>query len=259
MKIRYDLILFIYVPVLLLLVLNTLRDRFEPNNENLKSYNWSLLPATALILFAISFQVIIALWYINLFGIESIFPVNRLNSQFFKLIYYCLGLVLVYLLLRYAYKVRITEVLNLKSYHFPLVLKVCSILTVLHVLDSLFIRNRSVPAAISNLKLLDTQSLILFLFVAIFVAPIAEEIIFRGLLYSPLYRKTGRYPAIILSSLIWSYGHSLEIYPRITVFAFGIFVMGMVLAWLYDRSGSLFPPIIVHIFQNTWILLYLLK
>lgn len=257
MKIRYDLIVFIYVPVLLLLVINTLRDRFELKNEILKSCNWSLLPAIGLILFAISWQVIIALWRMNLFGTKSIFPFDHTNTQLFKLFYYCLSLVLVYLVLRYTYKVHITKVFNLKSNHFPLILKVCSILAALHILDALVVRNRPGPVAISDLKLLDTQSLILFLFVAIFVAPIAEEIIFRGLLYSPLYRKTGRYPAIMLSALIWTYGHSLEIYPHITIFAFGIFVIGILLAWLYDRSGSLFPSIIVHMFQNSWIIVYL--
>lgn len=257
MKIRYDLIVSIYIPVLLLLVINRFRNKYEPKNEILKSCNWSLLPATALIFIAISSQVVVALWIKNLISIKSIFPYNHLNSQLFKLFYYCLSLVLVYLVLRYTYKVHITKVFNFKSYHFPLILKVCSILTVLHVLDALVARNRPGPAAVSNLKLLDTQSLILFLFVAIFVAPIAEEIIFRGLLYSPLYRKMGRYPAIILSALIWTYGHSLEMYPRITIFAFGIFVIGILLAWLYDRSGSLFPSIIVHMFQNSWIIVYL--
>ena len=259
MEIRYNLILFIYVPVLLLLVINAFRDRFEPQNKIIKLCNWSLLPATGLIFFLISSQGIIAFWYANLFGIQNIFPYNLTNTQILKFFYYCLSLTLVYLLLRYVYKVRIAQVFDLKSYHFPLILKVCSILALLHLLDALVTRKRPVPSAISDYKLLDTQSIILFSFVAIVVAPIVEEIIFRGLLYSPLYRKTGRYPAIILSSLIFAYGHSVEIYPSITIAAFGIFIMGILQAWLYDRSGSLFPPIIVHMFQNSWILIYLFK
>lgn len=258
MEIKYSLILFIYVPVLLLLIINTLRDRFEPQIKIFKLCNWSLLPATGLIFFAISWQVIIAFWYANLFTIQNIFPYNPSNLQIFKFFYGCLSLSLVYLLLRYAYKVRISEVFDFKFHHFPLILKVCSILAVLHILDTLGTQ-KSLPSALIDIKLLDTQSIILFSFIAIVVAPIVEEVIFRGLLYSPLYRKTGRYPAIILSSLIWTYGHSLEIYPSITIFGFGIFIFGIILAWLYDRSGSLLTPIIVHMFQNSWILLYLLK
>lgn len=258
MEIQYSLILFIYVPVLLLLIINTFRDRFEPQNRILKLCNWSLLPATGLIFFAISWQVILAFWHTNLFTIQNIFPYNLSNLQIFKFFYYCLSLILVYLLLRYAYKVRIAEVFSFKLYHFPLILKVCSIIAVLHILDALGTR-KSLPAALIDVKLLDTQSIILFSFIAIVVAPIVEEVIFRGLLYGPLYRKTGRYSAIILSSLIWTYGHSLEIYPSITIFAFGIFIIGIILAWLYDRSGSLLTPIIVHMFQNSWLIVYLLK
>lgn len=258
MEIKYNLIIFIYVPVLLLLIINTFRDRFESQNIILKMCNWSLLPAIGLIFYAISWQVILAFWNTNLFAIQNKFPYNLSNLQIFKFFYYCLGLILVYLLLHYVYKVRITEVFDLKLHQFPLILKVCSILAVLHILDTLGTR-KSLPSAISDIKLLDTRSIILFSFIAIIVAPIVEEVIFRGLLYSPLYRKTGRYPAIILSSLIWTYGHSLEIYPNITIFGFGIFIIGIILAWLYDRSGSLLTPIIVHMFQNSWFLLYFLK
>ena len=258
MEIKYNLIIFIYVPVLLLLIIYKFRDRFESQNIILKLCNWSLLPATGLIFIIVSWQVIRSFWYINLFTIQNNIPYNLSNLEIFEFIYYCLSLILVYLLLRYAYKVRVTEVFDLKLHHFPLILKVCSILAILHILDTLGTQ-KSLPSAVKNLKLLDTQSITLFFFSAIVVAPIVEEVIFRGLLYGPLYRKTGRYPAIILSSLIWTYGHSLEIYPNITIFGFGIFIIGIMLAWLYDRTGSLLTPIIVHMFQNSWLLLYLLK
>jgi CAAX protease family protein len=259
MGINYKLVLFIYVPVLLLLIVSTFKDRFEPQNKILKLCNWSLLPAVGLIFFLISSQLLMSFWNAGLIDLLNKFPYNLSNLEIFKFFYYCLCLILVYLLLHYLYKVRISEIFDLKSNHFSLILKVCSILAFFHILDSLSTKTRAEPALISHMRSLDTLHIILLLFVAIVVAPIVEEVIFRGLLYNPLYRKTGRYPAIILSSLIWTYGHYLETYPSITIFAFGIFIGGIILAWLYDKSGSLLPPIIVHMFQNSWLLIYLIK
>jgi len=256
---NYNLIFFIYIPVLLLLIINEFKDRFEPQSKIIKLCNWSLLPSVVLIFFLISWQVIISIWYVNLFNIQNIFAYNLSISQVLKFFYYCFCLTLVYLWLHYGYRVRITEVFDFKSHHFPLVIKVCSILAVFHLIDALVTRKGPEPSAIIDFKLLDTKNIILYLFRVIVVAPILEEFIFRGLLYGPLYRKIGRYSAIIMSSLIWAYGHSLEIFPSVSIFAFGIFIIGILLAWLYDRSGSLFPPILVHMFQNSWIILYLFK
>jgi CAAX protease family protein len=76
------------------------------------------------------------------------------------------------------------------------------------------------------------------------LAPLAEEIIFRGLLYGWLRRFMGLVPAAILSAAIFGLVHGML--PVIAA----AFVVGLALAYIYERTGSLWAPAIVHATQN---------
>ncbi len=87
-----------------------------------------------------------------------------------------------------------------------------------------------------------------------FVVPVAEELFFRGVLYRWMRQFMGMWVAIVVSSLIFGLLHG-----DIAV-AGATFVMGIILAWFYERSGSLWAPITIHIVNNAskLILLYVL-
>jgi len=77
-------------------------------------------------------------------------------------------------------------------------------------------------------------------FVTGIVAPIAEEIAFRGVLYGWLRQRFGVPAGVAISALLFSVAHGIPaLIPALAV-------QGMVLALLYERSGSLWPPIIAH-------------
>jgi hypothetical protein len=76
------------------------------------------------------------------------------------------------------------------------------------------------------------------------LAPLAEEVIFRGLLYGWLRRFMGLLPATFLSAAIFGLVHGML--PVIAA----AFVVGLVLAYIYERTGSLWAPTIVHATQN---------
>lgn len=86
---------------------------------------------------------------------------------------------------------------------------------------------------------------ILFLFlVTTLVAPIAEEILFRGLLYKGLRAFLGVPGASLLSAFIFTLMHGLPT-ARLP-----IFILGMILNHLYERTGSLIPGITLHAVNN---------
>ena len=87
-----------------------------------------------------------------------------------------------------------------------------------------------------------------------FVVPVAEELFFRGVLYRWMRQFLGMWMAIAISSLIFGLLHG-----DIAV-AGATFVMGIILAWFYERSGSLWASITIHIINNAskLILLYVL-
>ncbi len=74
--------------------------------------------------------------------------------------------------------------------------------------------------------------------------PVTEEIFFRGFVFAGLTPRLGVPRAIIVSALVFSAFH-LSIGVLLP-----IFVTGMLLAWLYHRTGSLWPGIAAHAGQN---------
>ena len=74
-------------------------------------------------------------------------------------------------------------------------------------------------------------------------APLAEEVIFRGQLFSALSSsRIGPFGATLLTSLIWSVLHVTEPWLSIGL----IFVMGLIFGWLMVRFGSLWLTIACH-------------
>lgn len=76
------------------------------------------------------------------------------------------------------------------------------------------------------------------------MTPIIEEVFFRGFIFGGLLGRFGPRRAIIVSALVFSAFHlSLGV-------VIPIFITGVLLAWLYWRTGSLWAPIAAHAGQN---------
>jgi len=84
--------------------------------------------------------------------------------------------------------------------------------------------------------------------------PVAEECLFRGLIYGR-FRAAG-YPVsgAILSAVLFGVCHTAPIVATIALCGFGL-----MLAWLYQRTNSLWPPVVLHGFHNAWVLLVALR
>jgi len=76
-------------------------------------------------------------------------------------------------------------------------------------------------------------------FTFIILGPFVEEIIFRGISYSPYRKKYGPLLAIIFTSLIFSFAHGASGLIL-------ILVQGLFLGFLYERTESIFPCFFAH-------------
>ena len=74
--------------------------------------------------------------------------------------------------------------------------------------------------------------------------PITEEIFFRGFVYAGLVPRLGSGRAILASAVVFGGFHIL---PGLII---PTFMTGLLLAWLYHKTGSIWPPIAVHAGQN---------
>ena len=78
----------------------------------------------------------------------------------------------------------------------------------------------------------------------VILAPIAEEIFFRGVVFNAWLREGGRRWAFFGSSALFALIH-------ISVVAVvPIFLLGLALAWVYQRTGNLLAPIAMHATVN---------
>lgn len=90
--------------------------------------------------------------------------------------------------------------------------------------------------------------------VAAIIAPIVEEVLFRGVIFGTIRRKN-RYAAYIISVLafafyhLWSY-FAYEYSPELFLDVLQYIPGGIVLAWAYERGRNLWSSILLHVVIN---------
>ena len=84
-----------------------------------------------------------------------------------------------------------------------------------------------------------------FFLVGAVLAPLVEEIFFRGFLFQGFRAKYGWVAGMLLSSTIFGIAHldPASLIPT--------FILGNLLAYLYHRSNSIWPGVILHVLINT--------
>ncbi|MBK7894237.1 MAG: type II CAAX endopeptidase family protein [Candidatus Promineifilaceae bacterium] len=76
------------------------------------------------------------------------------------------------------------------------------------------------------------------------LVPLWEEMFFRGYVHNVLRNRLGMWAAIFVSSLLFGLFHFIPLQ------IIGAFTLGLLLAWLYEKSGSLWLPIFAHALNN---------
>lgn len=100
-----------------------------------------------------------------------------------------------------------------------------------------------------SVKLLQTTEdptvLWLMALAAVLVAPLCEELLFRGYLYPVAKKYTGPWLAACSSALFFAaaHGNLSALLP--------LFLFGLLLVWIYEKTGSLWAPIAVHFCFNS--------
>lgn len=101
----------------------------------------------------------------------------------------------------------------------------------------------------------DGKALAMMMGSAVLVAPVLEEIIFRGLVQTTLLHWTTsqgeakRWSIIIIAAGIFAAIHAGAAQPHTMP---ALFVLGLVLGWLYEYSGSLLPCVLLHMAFNVF-------
>jgi len=83
------------------------------------------------------------------------------------------------------------------------------------------------------------------------LVPLAEEVLFRGFAYAGIRRLVGSGGALVLTALLFGVAHAA------LAVLLPIFVLGLMLCWLYERTGSLAAPVAAHALHNGITILFL--
>lgn len=85
-----------------------------------------------------------------------------------------------------------------------------------------------------------------FFFVGGILAPVVEEIFFRGFVFQGFRQKYGWVNSMLLSSALFAAAHldPVALIPT--------FVLGCVLAYMFQRSNSIWPGVILHFLVNAF-------
>jgi membrane protease YdiL (CAAX protease family) len=89
-----------------------------------------------------------------------------------------------------------------------------------------------------------TAEIIISSAAVVLLVPIWEEFFFRGFIHNALRNRLGMWTAIFISSLMFGAFHLIPLQ------ILGAFLLGLPLAWAYEKSGSLWLVIYMHALNN---------
>jgi len=98
---------------------------------------------------------------------------------------------------------------------------------------------------------LNTPEAIASVILAVFVAPVAEELFFRGILFRSIRDRRGFWLGALVSGLIFGLAHYEAAAWQDTVLLQSIMVFtGVALAYIYERRGNLLANVTAHMVFN---------
>jgi membrane protease YdiL (CAAX protease family) len=100
---------------------------------------------------------------------------------------------------------------------------------------------------LERLPQLGLQWKLLLAFSAIVLAPVTEEIFFRGLCQSVLRKYLKRpWAAVLITAALFAAMHATSELPALPA----LMILGIVLGYNYERTGRLWAPILIHSMFN---------
>lgn len=100
-------------------------------------------------------------------------------------------------------------------------------------------------------RILKSSRYIVFMvaFMATFTAPLVEEVVYRGILYSALQRSVGVSTAIGITTLLFAFVHLPQYYPSVSTMIL-LTLLSLVLTLVRVKTDNLLPCVILHTIFN---------
>ena len=101
------------------------------------------------------------------------------------------------------------------------------------------------------------QTALLFVAMAVLIAPLVEETLFRGYLYPMFARSFGVWPGIILTGVLFGFMHGAQLGWTWSLVGV-LVVVGIIFTFVRARTGSVFASFLMHLGYNSLISIFAL-
>ena len=106
-----------------------------------------------------------------------------------------------------------------------------------------------IPESLPEQLILDGPGLIATVALVVIIGPLAEEVFFRGFVFAGLAGRLGAIGAGLASALLFTLAHVTGELDQNLVLP-PIFATGILLTWLYHKTGSIWSCFAAHAMQN---------
>lgn len=174
------------------------------------------------------------------------------NSHYFGIFLFFLSAALSLYILYYFCCKKKNKSLKEGLFFYPKSLKIYFIsfgIGILMPLATLPVIFKFAPHEFYAMDVAKTKEGLVYLFTCAMVAPIFEEIFYRGFIFPFFQSKLNSFWAVIITSLFFGFSHFFNIgnaYVLLSLFMF----YGFVLTLIRYFTNSLLPPMITHFFHN---------
>jgi membrane protease YdiL (CAAX protease family) len=125
--------------------------------------------------------------------------------------------------------------------------------TTVLMLTIFFVLERTLPAsretAFDRLLKTSQQVRVAVAFLAVFSAPIVEEVVYRGVLFSSLRNRTGVISAVLVVTILFGAVHFIQYWGAWSSLV-GVTLLSFVLTVIRAVTRSLKPCVAIHLLNN---------
>jgi uncharacterized protein len=238
--------IFINIIVQFVLLLSLISKDINDGEKTLfKTQKWGRV--SVIIFIIINNSMVIINYYSYLFR-----PILKINGYISYIILLLIILLLFKYLIRQDIRLLGLKLNNIQNNIIPILL-VAFINFIVLLLIAMIVKNGaifSVKVIQQYLNISTSLNNIILLLVITVIGPIVEEVIYRGIFYSPYRKKYGANNAIIITSLLFAFSHyGVGPLPYI--------IAGLSLGYLYEKTESLIATIMAHGIYNLLFLITL--
>jgi len=185
----------------------------------------------------------IVAWLFSLM-IARVLNLDRFNCHAIEDLLFVLFLVSAFLKLKY---IDLQDTISIKKFSVGVLIVAFVCLTAISYVVDIFASLLNISIKEQSQMEMDVVRHPFALFTVSVIAPITEEIIFRGAILRRMLQSSKQSPwmAIVCSAVLFSAGH---VFPVMIVNAFFI---GLLFGWLYFKTRSLLLTITLHLANNT--------